>query len=112
MIDNHLCMLPVSTCMYMYVCTEVPVRYRHDYLGTGTVPAVVPTPNCLPVVYDTRYRFEGADDWEKTRYNLGFYHESNNLCLYSCKCLQHEKKKRIDLYRRINHLVIFLVHLM
>jgi hypothetical protein len=58
------------------------------------------------------YRFEGADDWEKTRYNLGFYHESNNLCLYSCKCLQHEKKKRIDHYRRINHLVIFLVYLM
>jgi len=57
------------------------------------------------------YRFEGADDWEKTRYNLGFYHESNNLCLYSCKSLQHGKKNKIDRYRRINHLVIFLVYL-
>ena len=58
------------------------------------------------------YRFEGADDCEKTRLNLGFYHESNNRCLYSCKSLQHGKKNRIDRYRRINHLVIFLVYLM
>ena len=58
------------------------------------------------------YRFEGADDSEKTRFNLGFTDESNNRCLYSCKSLQHEKKNRIDRYRRINHLVIFLVYLM
>ena len=31
------------------------------------------------------YRFEGADDSEKTRFNLGFTDESNNRCLYSCK---------------------------
>ena len=58
------------------------------------------------------YRFEGADDSGKTRYNLGFPDEGNNRCLYSCKSLQHEKKNRIDRYRRINHLVIFLVYLM
>ena len=57
-------------------------------------------------------RFEGADDSGKTRYNLGFPDEGNNRCLYSCKSLQHKKKNRVDRYRRINHLVIFLVYFM
>ena len=40
------------------------------------------------------YRFEGADDSEKTRFNLGFTDESNNRCLYSCKKSTTWKKKQ------------------
>ena len=55
--------------------------------------------------------FEGADESEKRGSTLDFLMK---VIIVVCTLVKvyNMKKNRIDRYRRINHLVIFLVHLM